>query len=203
MALQQRLLVSAVTVLVASLMLTGCGSYEFGLGSGTQNAGAGDVDNAAATTGAAKEKLAATQPVGYVTDQLVATTVPQMGNVVTDAKGWILYRFDNDKSKPSKSTCSGTCARIWPPVLADKKLKLSGVSGAKVGTLRRPDGGTQVTIGGWPIYRYVGDKKPGSWRGQNVNGDWFVISKNGKKNLTCLPKVSKPVKAPASSTTGY
>jgi hypothetical protein len=55
----------------------------------------------------------------------------------------------------------------------------------------------QLTVAGWPVYRYVGDKKPGTWRGQNVNGTWFVIKPTGAKNLTCLPAVSKPVPPPA------
>ncbi len=122
-----------------------------------------------------------------------------MGNVVTDSKGWVLYRFDKDKADPSKSTCVGDCAILWPPVLADDTLELSGISAAKVDTIERADGGLQVTIGGWPVYRYIGDKKPGTWKGQNVGGVWFVVQKDGKKNLTCLPKVSKPVALPKSA----
>jgi predicted lipoprotein with Yx(FWY)xxD motif len=137
------------------------------------------------------------QPVGKLTNKLIAKRVPRMGNVVTDAKGWVLYRFDKDRAAPSKSNCVGDCAIIWPPVLADETLELSGIAASKVDTVERPDGGLQVTIGGLPVYRYLGDKKPGSWKGQNVGGTWFVIQRDGQKNLTCLPKISKPVPLPA------
>jgi predicted lipoprotein with Yx(FWY)xxD motif len=141
----------------------------------------------------------AVKPVGDVTDRLIAKTVPKMGNVVTDAKGWVLYRFDKDTADPAKSNCVKDCATLWPPLLADETLELSGISASKVSTIKRADGGRQITINGWPVYRYIGDKVPGKWSGQNVGGTWFVIDKNGKKNLTCLPKISKPVALPASA----
>jgi secreted repeat protein with Y-X4-D motif len=68
-----------------------------------------------------------------------------------------------------------------------------------VGTVTRADGTKQLTIKGWPVYRYVGDKKPGTWKGQNVGGKWFVINPDGTKNLTCLPAISKPVAPPKES----
>jgi predicted lipoprotein with Yx(FWY)xxD motif len=141
------------------------------------------------------------KPAGKVTNKLIAKTVPRMGNVVTDAKGWVLYRFDKDKASPSKSNCVGDCAKLWPPLLADETLELSGVASSKVDTVEREDGGLQITIGGWPVYRYIGDKKPGSWKGQNVGGAWFVVQKDGRKNLTCLPKISKPVPLPVDPAT--
>ena len=39
-------------------------------------------------------------PVGIPTDKLTASSIPKMGQVVTDANGWVLYRFDNDTAKP-------------------------------------------------------------------------------------------------------
>jgi secreted repeat protein with Y-X4-D motif len=68
-----------------------------------------------------------------------------------------------------------------------------------VGTVTRVDGTKQLTVSGWPLYRYIGDKKPGTWRGQNVNGTWFVIKPTGAKNLTCVPPVSKPVAPPVDA----
>ncbi len=141
------------------------------------------------------------KPAGKVSNKLISKAVPKMGNVVTDAKGWVLYRFDKDDASPSKSNCVGDCAKLWPPLLAGDTLELTGLSAAKVDTIERADGGLQVTIDGVPVYRYIGDQKAGDWKGQNVNGTWFVVDKNGKKNLTCLPKVSKAVALPASAKT--
>ena len=79
----------------------------------------------------------------------------------------------------------------------DGKPKLNGVDPDDVGTVTRADGTKQLTIGDWPVYRYAGDKKPGQWLGQNVGSKWFVIKPDGTKNLTCLPKPSKPIAPPA------
>jgi predicted lipoprotein with Yx(FWY)xxD motif len=135
-----------------------------------------------------------------VTTELVAAEVKRMGKVIENQEGYVLYRFDSDKNKPSKTTCDGDCARTWPPVLTnDGDPKLTGIDPELVGTVDRADGTKQITVDGWPVYTYVGDTKPGQWKGQNVSGKWFVIEPTGKKNLTCLPKISKPVAPPADN----
>jgi predicted lipoprotein with Yx(FWY)xxD motif len=191
--LMKRITIAAAGALAATLMLAGCNAYggsDYGTtGGGTSNAGA-----------ASGENVAVPKPAGKVTGTLIAKRVPRMGNVVTDAKGWILYRFDQDTANPTTASCLDTCAKVWPPVLSDDIPKLKGVASGEVGTLMRADGGMQVTIGGWPVYRYIGDKKPGAWTGQNVAGTWFVVSKTGKKNLTYVPPISKAVKPPADDT---
>jgi len=133
-----------------------------------------------------------------ITSELTGTTVKRMGKVVVDQEGWVLYRFDDDQIKPTvKSNCNGDCAKVWPPALTqDGKPELEGVDRDDVGTVTRADGTKQLTIGKWPVYRYAGDKKPGQWLGQNVAAKWFVINPDGTKNLTCLPKASKPIAVP-------
>jgi predicted lipoprotein with Yx(FWY)xxD motif len=132
-----------------------------------------------------------------VTDKLTGSAVKKMGQVIENEDGFVLYRFDADKNNPAKATCDGDCAKVWPPALTnDGKPKLKGVDAKLVGTVTRSDGTKQLTVKGWPLYRYIGDVKPGSWKGQNVAGKWFVIKPDGAKNLTCLPAVSKPVAPP-------
>jgi predicted lipoprotein with Yx(FWY)xxD motif len=138
------------------------------------------------------------------TDKLTGTKVPRMGAVIEDEGGWVLYRFDRDVAKPkSKTNCDGDCAKVWPPALTnDGKPAIKGVDPKLVGTVRRADGSRQLTVAGWPLYRYLGDRKPGTWKGQNVGGTWFVIKPDGTKNLTCLPAISKPVAPPANEGSG-
>lgn len=132
-----------------------------------------------------------------LTEVLVGKRVPRMGQVVTDNKGWVLYRFDRDSAKPPTTNCVGDCARVWPPAITAGKPELQGVAVDKVGTVSRQDGTKQITIGGWPVYRYIGDKKPGQWKGQGVGGTWFVVTPAGTKNLSCLPTgTPKPVTPP-------
>jgi predicted lipoprotein with Yx(FWY)xxD motif len=165
------------------------------------------VANAAAAPSAApapeQSDPAAAEPPKDVklTEQLVSKSLPRMGKVVTDEKGWVLYRFDKDSANPPTTNCVDDCAKIWPPALTDGTPQLEGVDPDKVGTVTRPDGTRQITIGGWAVYRYVGDKQPGQWKGQGVGGTWFVVAPDGKKNLTCLPTgTPKPVAPPADSS---
>ena len=52
---------------------------------------------------------------------------------------------------------------------------------------RLPDGGRQATIGGWPLYRFIGDNGPAKWKGQAVNNSWWVVQSTGQRNVSCLP----------------
>lgn len=135
-----------------------------------------------------------------VTTELNAAKVKRMGETVQNQDGFVLYRFDDDKVKPEVvSNCNDDCAKVWPPAVINKgeKPKLDGVEASAVGTVTRKDGTLQLTIDKWPVYTYIGDLKAGQWKGQNVGKKWFVITPDGKKNLTCLPAPSKAVAPPA------
>lgn len=123
-----------------------------------------------------------------LTEKLIAKSLDQMGNVVADEEGFLLYRFDKDSNKPAISNCNGDCALVWPPSLTDGEPTLEGVDEELVGTVLRSDGTRQITLDGWPLYRYIGDEKAGQWKGQKVGGTWFIAAPDGKKNLECLPE---------------
>ena len=131
--------------------------------------------------------------------ELVAARNSALGWVVTDGKGWILYRFDKDKAQPApKPACLGPCAEKWPPVLWQGRPALKGLSASLVGKVRRDDGRWQLTLHGWPVYRFAGDAAPGQWKGQGVGGTWFTIKRTGARN-TVLP--GAPAPAPSASVT--
>jgi predicted lipoprotein with Yx(FWY)xxD motif len=68
-----------------------------------------------------------------------------------------VYSFSRDHV--GASTCTGTCAVTWIPVLTTGKPRVSGAIAAKyVGAIRRPDGTSQVTYNGNPLYLYSGEK---------------------------------------------
>jgi predicted lipoprotein with Yx(FWY)xxD motif len=112
-----------------------------------------------------------------------AGVVGDLGPVVINGTGVVLYRFDNDSAKPSKSTCTGTCAESWIPVLIAPTgtIYLTDVKKPAVGTVRRDDGMFQVTLGGWPLYRYVKDDKLGAHNGQGIDDAWFAVRPDGGK----------------------
>jgi predicted lipoprotein with Yx(FWY)xxD motif len=133
--------------------------------------------------------------------ELTAAQTP-LGEVVTSA-GASLYRFDKDTAKPAKSNCVGQCATTWPPVLAtDGVPQLAGIEPGAVGIAVRTDGTRQVTLAGWPLYRYAGDTAPGELKGEGVGGVWHAVAPNGKPAVAvskAATQAADPSDAPAPS----
>jgi predicted lipoprotein with Yx(FWY)xxD motif len=119
-----------------------------------------------------------TDPAGGLA---VAQSAKLGAPVVTDANGWVLYRFDKDTTAPPASNCIDTCATTWPPEPAASDTQIKGVDANLVGSVKRADGTLQATLGGWPLYRYSGDKTAGDTNGQTVGGVWFVSGPDGTK----------------------
>ncbi len=129
---------------------------------------------------AAKEGAPAEKNAEGATE-LTASDVPGIGPAVVDKEGFTLYMFTKDK-KNKQPTCNGDCAKTWPPVLAEGDVQLEGIDSKLLGTVKRADGTTQVTLGGWAVYRYIKDEKAGEAKGHGVGGTWFVIEPAGCKS---------------------
>jgi len=103
----------------------------------------------------------------------MATT--SLGPVLTGASGLTLYTHSGDSA--TSSTCTGGCATAWPPLTVAAGATAaagSGVTGT-LGTLTRPEGTSQVTYNGMPLYGWKGDTKPGDVTGQGIAG--FSVAK--------------------------
>ncbi|MFJ1790203.1 hypothetical protein [Kitasatospora griseola] len=108
-----------------------------------------------------------------------------LGTLVTDGQGFTLYRFDQDTNNPSATHCTGDCATLWPPELTTGSgaPALKGIDAKLVSTVTRPDGTHQITLNGWPLYRYAPDTKPGQTNGQGVGGTWWATTPTGDKAM--------------------
>ena len=86
--------------------------------------------------------------------ELYAVQTGTLGVVVTDGEGRVLYGSDADQTNPPQSHCTDSCAQTWLPltVPAGQEPELLGVDEAAVGRMARPDGSSQLTLGGWPVY---------------------------------------------------
>jgi predicted lipoprotein with Yx(FWY)xxD motif len=109
-----------------------------------------------------------------------ANSTAQLGTVVVDGLGFTLYRYDGDSARPPAATCSGACAQNWEPVVAADPVKLEGIKEKAIGSVARPDGQMQLTIGGWPVYRHAGES-PGATNGHGAEGKWFAVAPDGDK----------------------
>ncbi|MFF1557412.1 SCO0930 family lipoprotein [Streptomyces sp. NPDC058279] len=124
--------------------------------------------------------------------QLAIAADGQLGSVLTDSAGFTLYRFDKDTAKPAKSNCDGDCAKNWPAVAAGDATAAAGMDASLLGEVVRTDGSKQLTVAGWPLYRFAKDTKAGDTNGQGVGGTWFAAAPDGKK-------AAKPAAAPAGA----
>jgi predicted lipoprotein with Yx(FWY)xxD motif len=113
-----------------------------------------------------------------------------IGMVVTDDRMLTLYRSDKDTPAPSTSTCTDKCLANWRPVLADEKVGFIGGDGSLIGTLTRSDGSKQLTLKGWPLYRFAGDRVMGDTNGQGVDGTWAAVAPDGEKAEPSRPAAS-------------
>jgi predicted lipoprotein with Yx(FWY)xxD motif len=124
--------------------------------------------------------LAADAPAGAPRSTVAVGTSPY-GAVLFDGRGFALYAFTHDPR--GRTTCSGACARAWPPYLARGALRAGrGARASLLATIRRTDGSRQVTYGGRPLYYYAGDRKAGQILCQNVSefgGLWLVLRGGG------------------------
>ncbi|MER5504120.1 hypothetical protein ABT052_02195 [Streptomyces sp. NPDC002766] len=173
-----RIVLASATGLIAAFLLAACssaGSDASGTGSGTV-APAAVASSGPASSAPASSAPADPSPAGGA--QSVTTAVRSAGGTVTDGSGMTLYRYDRDRPNPSRWTCSGACVKTWIPVIVQGAVQASGVDKGLLGTVHR-DGRTQLTLAGWPLYRYVGDTAAGQTNGQGRDGQWHAITPTG------------------------
>jgi predicted lipoprotein with Yx(FWY)xxD motif len=102
----------------------------------------------------------------------VGTRQSSAALVMVDGSNHTLYTF-------SGTSCDGSCAKTWPPLLAENGVeakKDSGLEQSKLATTRRADGSMQVTYAGHPLYLFAQDG-PGDTSGDKVHsfgGDWSI-----------------------------
>ncbi|MFD4871338.1 SCO0930 family lipoprotein [Streptomyces sp. NPDC058412] len=190
---------------VAVLMLTAaCGTGDNYSGKGTSVQPVGDskqvgngYDDVYGSGSGADPSGAAGKngPAGQLKVQEIGT----VGSGVTDSEGFTLYRFDKDTPKPPKSNCEGDCATAWPAVAADDVSAGEGIDKSLLGSVARADGTRQLTLAGWPVYRYAKDAKAGDSLGEGVGGTWHVLGPDGKP---AAPAKSGGADSGADSGTG-
>src|SRR6266511_4173139 len=94
----------------------------------------------------------------------------QFGPVLATPNKQALYYWNAEKD--FKIHCTGSCAKLWPPLVVRSRAAVpahvAGIRGT-FGTIKRPDGRIQVT------YNHEG---PTEVRCDNAGG-WFVVRLRG------------------------
>jgi predicted lipoprotein with Yx(FWY)xxD motif len=157
--------VLALMAIAASVALAACGDD--------------DSDSESTTAGSTTGTVAGADTI----------SVQSVGGLdaLVDADGNPLYF--NDKDTAGKIACTAECAAIWVPVTTESGQPSSDDSSveAKLGVIATPDGASQVTFDGKPLYTFTEDT-PGEVTGNGftdsfagVTFTWTAATANGSQ----------------------
>jgi predicted lipoprotein with Yx(FWY)xxD motif len=192
----------AIPVLIAvALTATAC-SKATGTGSATSTqAGSAYGTQTASPMATGMSSSAGAMQTATATLKVERT---RAGMVLAGSKGLTLYYFTKDKPHSGRSACFGSCLAAWPALAAPVKAPAGARMPGPMGTITRGNGTVQVTINGFPIYYYVGDKAPGQISGNGVEGTWHVIKiklKSGSTTSTANQATTAPKATPTATPT--
>lgn len=178
----------------AIVMLAACGS-----------SGGGGTNTSAPAGGSGGSTSSSAPAASGSSSVIVKVAKTGAGTVLTNAAGFTLYTFQADKG--STSTCYGSCAAFWPPLLGTAHMAAGQKIDGKFGTTTRKDGKIQVTYDGHPLYTYAGDTQPGQTGGNNLDQDggiWNVITTaaGGGSSSGAGTSGSTPTSSPSSGGGG-
>jgi predicted lipoprotein with Yx(FWY)xxD motif len=161
---------AAVPSLAAALLLAACGS------SSNSTTTSSNVQPAAQTTGSSATT--------------VKTVSSPLGTILVDSHGMTLYSLSVERN--GKFICTkSACTAIWHPLTVSAGATPGGEV-SSLSTVKRPDGTTQVTYKGAPLYTFANDQHEGETKGQGFKdvGTWGVVTVSGA-----------PASAPATTST--
>jgi predicted lipoprotein with Yx(FWY)xxD motif len=168
-SLARRAVLPGLAAAAAAGLLAACGS------AGTAgHAGTGGTSAAAPGTAASHGTVVS------------ARKLPGVGTVLVGRTGKTLYSPQQEAG--GKIRCTGGCLSFWFPVRVAPGASLrapSGVTGL-LGTVHRPDGVTQLTYDGKPLYTFRLDRSPGQARGNDFTDHfgstaftWHAVTTSG------------------------
>jgi predicted lipoprotein with Yx(FWY)xxD motif len=147
------------------------------------NSGGASGDQKSATPQGSATAPASDAPMNPAGPAGITTAQNALGTILTDTHGRAVYLFEADKGPTS--TCTGGCAQAWPPLTTKgAPVAGAGVNAALLTTSPRPDGTTQLTYNGHPLYYYDDDHGPGTTAGQGENAfgaKWYLLTPAGLK----------------------
>ena len=148
------------TAISAALTIAACGST---------------ASTGSSSAGAASKTTSATVAVRQL---------PGLGSVLVDNTGKALYA--NNLETSGKILCSDSaCKAFWMPLTLSAGQSTAPAGAGKLGVTKRPDGTTQLTANGKPLYTFSEDS-PGKANGNGFKDQfaghsftWNVVRANG------------------------
>jgi predicted lipoprotein with Yx(FWY)xxD motif len=93
--------------------------------------------------------------------------------ILTTKRGRTLYSLSAEGG--GTFICTGGCLSIWHPLTIPAGIRPLGP--VRLGTVKRPEGSTQVTYHGRPLYTFTEDAAPGDAHGEGIKdvGTWGAV----------------------------
>ncbi len=132
---------------------------------------------------------------------VVKAASSSLGTILVNSQGMTLYHLGGEQN--GKFICtSSACLGVWHPLIAPSSGAPSGAVGS-LGTVKRPEGTTQVTYKGTPLYTFTGDQQAGETKGQGIKdvGTWSAVTTSSSS--AAAASTSSPSEPARSSGGGY
>jgi predicted lipoprotein with Yx(FWY)xxD motif len=165
----RRSITAAAGAFVAVISLSACGLIS------SSSTASMDPTTSAPSAGSAMVPTPTASTMSTTRGGLMEVKHTKLGLLLANPHGMTVYYYTADKKGSGVSDCTGSCAVAWPPVAAPIRLPAGVTLAGTVGFIVRSNGEHQVTVNGYPIYRYEGDMAPGQTNGNGVGGKWWVI----------------------------
>jgi len=186
----KRLILTVGAAIVAAVAIAACGG-------GTS---ATTTPSAGAATGTGTSAPAS----GGATRTVDLQQVSGVGRVLVSSAGMAMYTNDADTGGKVVCTTGSGCTSFWKPVMVSGAKPTGMGNVGKLGTIKRPEGTTQLTVNGKPVYTFVSDS-PGKVTGNGFTDHfaghkfvWHALVTGG----TAAPASSSPAPTTTTSSGG-
>ncbi len=127
--------------------------------------------------------------------------------IAINGKGFAVYTLSGDSRHHPECTKADKCFQFWFPVKVSSAKKLTKAPHVKgsLGTWKR-NGFIQVTLGGHPLYTFLGDTHKNAATGEDLHsfgGFWHVVKAGAGKSSTTMTTSTSGTTTTSTSTYTY
>lgn len=157
-----------VSLCASGVLLTGCGSSSSSDDNGDSQDN-GNVDTPTVIEFPSQSQAPAAEVLNDEGSVLLAENGLSLYTFATDPEGESSCNGDAGDT-PGTTSNAGSCAGLWPPLLASSDASASG----KFTLITRSDDTMQWAYENAPLYQYSGDSSQGDILGDGIGGTWHL-----------------------------
>jgi predicted lipoprotein with Yx(FWY)xxD motif len=142
----------------------------------------------------------------FTSKTIAVRKLPGVGRVLVNNAGKALYA--NNLETAGKVLCNAGCTAFWTPLTIHGDRPTATKGAGKLGVTKRPNGSTQVTANGKPLYTFSEDS-PGKATGNGFHDQfaghhftWNIVRAGGTLARGSQPGSSAPPSYSLGSTSG-